>query len=79
MTNLEKYVKVFKEIFNVEEVALTADFGKDTVDGWDSVRQLAVVTAMEEEFDVMFEPEEIIGFTGFAKGQEILKNYEIEF
>ncbi len=77
MTNLEKYNDAFCEIFNVKSSDLSDSFGKDSVESWDSVRQLGVVNALEEAFDIMFEPEEILALSSYAKGKEILANYEI--
>ncbi len=77
MTNIEKYNEVFNEIFNVTAEHLSDSFGKDSVESWDSVKQLGLVTALEETFDIMFEPEEILGFTSYGKGREILTNYDI--
>lgn len=78
MTNLEKYNQIFTEVFGVETSALNDDFSKDTVDLWDSVHQLNIVSLVEEAFDVMLDPEDIMGLTSYAVGKEILKNQGIE-
>ncbi len=78
MTNLEKYNKVFTETFLVQENVLNADFDHKSVDGWDSVRQLSLTTALEDEFDIMFDAEDILELTSYEKGKEILKKYDIE-
>ena len=62
MSDLEKYNQVFVETFAVEVEKLGADFNSESVDNWDSVLQLSLVTAVEDEFDVMFEPEDIMDF-----------------
>ena len=33
---------------------------------------------LEESFDVMFDPEDIMEFTSYGKGREILKKYDVE-
>lgn len=78
MTNLEKYNNAFVEVFGVDTSVLNEDFTKDTVDGWDSVHQLNIIALLEESFDIMFEPEDIMGFTSYKAGREILKRYEVE-
>ncbi len=78
MTNLEKYNQIFTDVFGVETSALNDDFSKDTVDLWDSVHQLNIVSLVEEAFDVMLDPEDIMGLTSYAVGKEILKNQGIE-
>lgn len=79
MTNLEKYNQAFIEVFAVEPSVLNENFSKDTVDEWDSVHQLNIVALLEESFDIMFEPEDIMDLTSYEKGKEILKKYEVEF
>jgi len=78
MTNLEKYNAVFVETFAVEADKLNDDFSVETVDNWDSVLQLSLVTAVEDAFDVMFEPEDIMDFKSYGIGKEILAKYQVE-
>ena len=78
MTNLEKYNNAFVEVFGVETSALNDHFAKDTVDGWDSVHQLNIIALLEESFDIMFDPEDIMAFTSYVGGKELLKKYGME-
>ena len=74
----QKYNKVFTEVFGVAENVLNDDFSKDNVKEWDSVHQLNIVALLEEAFDIMFEPEDIMGFTSYKAGKEILGKYGVE-
>lgn len=78
MSNIEKYNTAFKEIFSVEESVLNDDFSNVNVGSWDSVHQLSLVTALEDAFDIMFDTEDILDFTSYAKGKELLKKYSVE-
>lgn len=78
MTNIEKYNQAFVEVFGVNESVLNDSFAKDNVDGWDSVHQLNIIALLEESFDIMFDPEDIMEFTSYGKGRELLKKYEVE-
>ncbi|MBQ9364124.1 MAG: acyl carrier protein [Bacteroidaceae bacterium] len=78
MENIEKYNNAFVEVFGVKADCLNDDFGKETVDEWDSVHQLSLIAQFEETFDVMFDPEDIMELTSYAKGKELLKKYEVE-
>ncbi len=78
MTNLEKLNNIFCEVFSVEAAALNSEFNKDNVEGWDSVRQLSLTSSVEDEFDIMLDAEDIIGFTSYEGAKEILKKYDIE-
>ena len=74
MTNIEKLNEIFCEVFNVESTALSDNFDKDSVDGWDSVHQLSLV----DSFDIMLDPEDIIGCTSYSGAKNILKMYDIQ-
>ena len=78
MTNIDKYNQIFTEVFGVTPSLLNDDFGKETVDQWDSVHQLNLVSLVEEAFDIMLDPEDIMGFTSYAKGKEILATQDID-
>lgn len=78
MDNIEKYNRIFEEVFGVDASELSEEFGKDNVPQWDSVHQLNLVTLLEDTFDVMLDPEDIMGFTSYGKGLEILKAQGVE-
>lgn len=78
MTNMEKYIKVFMEIFGVNEEELTDDFSSETSENWDSVTQMNLITAIEGAFDIMIDIDDIYEFTSFGKGIKLLKKYEVE-
>lgn len=77
MENIEKYNNAFMEVFGVNPEALNDNFSKETVDEWDSVHQLGVVSQLEDAFDIMFDPEDIMELTSYAKGKELLQKYDV--
>ena len=79
MTNLEKYNQIFAEVFSVDVTQLGPNFDSQNVDGWDSVRQLSLTTAVEDAFDIMLDAEDIIDFNSYENGKAILAKYEIAF
>ncbi len=78
MKNLEKYNNLFCEIFCVEDNVLNENFNRESVGDWDSVRQLALVNAIEETFDIMLDTEDILGLTSYEIGKKILMKNNIE-
>ena len=77
MENLEKYNNAFVEVFGAKVEELNDDYSKDNVGEWDSVHQLTLISIFEEAFDIMFDPEDIMEMTSYAKGKEILAKYEV--
>lgn len=45
---------------------------------WDSVAHLKLVSAIELEFGVMFETDDILGMSSFEKGAEVLRKQGVE-
>ena len=77
MENLEKYNNAFLQVFGAKAEDLNDNYGKETVDEWDSVHQLSLIAELEEAFDIMFDPEDIMEMTSYAKGKELLAKYEV--
>lgn len=79
MTNLEKYTKAFVETLDIsKEQAKSVEY--QSITKWDSVGHMTLVAAIEEAFDIMMDTDDIIEFSSFEKGMEILKaNYRIKF
>ena len=44
---------------------------------WDSIGHMALITELEEAFNIMIETDDIIDFNSYKKGFEILKKYGI--
>lgn len=79
MSNSEKYLKVFTETFGIDpETAKGLEY--QGIGEWDSVGHMGLITAIEDEFDIMMDTDDIIDLSSFEKGKEILaSNYGIEF
>ena len=78
MTNLEKYNAIFTEVFGATVEQLGNDYSKGTVSEWDSVHQLNIISLLEESFDLMLDPEDIMACTSYNAGKEILAKNGIE-
>ena len=78
MTNIEKFNLAFVEVFGVEESTLGSNFTKENVDSWDSIHQLNIIAIIEETFDIMFDPEDIMEFTSYDKGISLMAKHEVE-
>lgn len=78
MTNIEKYNDAFVEVFGVNASVLNDGFSKNTVAEWDSVHQLNIIALLEESFDIMLDPEDIMALISYGEGCEILKKYDVE-
>ena len=78
MSNLEKYNDIFVQVFGADIAQLGDNYSKETVAAWDSVHQLNIISLMEETFDLMLDPEDIMACTSYNAGKEILAKNDIE-
>lgn len=79
MTNMERYVKVFTDTLEITEEQ-TKGLEYTAIPAWDSVGHMALISALEDTFDIMMDTDDIIDFSSFEKGLEILRNnYDVEF
>ncbi|MGE7927669.1 acyl carrier protein [Lysinibacillus xylanilyticus] len=78
MNNLIKYKDVFKECFNVTEDQLNETLVYNSIEEWDSVGHMAMVAELEDVFDIMLETDDVIEFSSYTIGIEILKKYDVE-
>lgn len=66
MNDIElKVQQVMADTFGVELSDIDVDSSQDSVDNWDSVNHLNLITALEEEFEIEIPFEEIGIMTNF--------------
>ncbi len=75
--NLKKYEKAFKETFDLENINYN-ELKYQSIDNWDSIGHMTLMSALETEFSITLETDDIIDFSSFNKGKEILKKYKVE-
>lgn len=79
MTNLEKYNQAFIESLEVTMEQLEG-LQYQAISAWDSVGHMGLVAAIEDAFDIMMDTDDIIDFSSYEKGMEILSTkYDVEF
>lgn len=78
MTNLEKYTKIFVEMFGQSEDEVKKLHYQDIL-AWDSVGHMTLMAGLEDAFDIMLDTDDIIDFESYEKGIEILKKYHVNF
>ena len=78
MNNLEKYEKVFIDAFAVSKEELP-NLEYQGIADWDSVGHMALIGALEDTFDIEMDTDDIIDFSSFEKGKELLAKYGVDF
>lgn len=79
MSNLEIYRKVFLKSLSVDESKVNDKLKYNDIPEWDSIGHMTLMSGLEEEFKISIETDDIVDFSSFEKGKEILKKYKINF
>jgi acyl carrier protein len=79
MSNQEKYQQVFIECFGVVANVLGEKFTYQCVPAWDSVGHMGMIAALEDTFGIMMETDDIVDFSSYTKGMELLGKYGVTF
>jgi acyl carrier protein len=58
---LAKLTDVFRDVFDDDELVLTEETTKEDIEGWDSLANINLVVSIEDEFDISFSMDNIIG------------------
>ena len=76
MTNLENYKNAFVESFDLD-VKEVENASQETVEIWDSIGMMSLIAVIEDSFDLELQPDDIVEFTSYQKGIELLKKYNV--
>ena len=79
MNDMKKYAEIFKKSLNIEDKTFNENIKYNEIDEWDSIGHMTLISALEEEFKISFETDDIIDFSSYKKGKEILEKYKIKF
>lgn len=69
----EKIAMVMAEVFEVSPETITESTNNKNIDNWDSLHQIRLTVALEDEFDIECEPEEIAVMTSFQSIATIVR------
>jgi len=69
----KKIIRVMCDVFSLDKSDIPEDISKNTVENWDSLQHLILMSEIESRFNVKFEPEEIINVNSISDLEELLK------
>jgi len=77
MSNIELYKNAYVESFEIE-IDIVESLEYQSIPEWDSVGHMVLMSTLEEKFDIMLDMDDIIDFSGFERGKEILLKYDVK-
>ena len=77
MELIEIYNNAFKTAFEIDDKLLGSDLAYESIPEWDSIGHMALIAELEDNFDIGMEMDDIIDFSSYNKGIEIMKKYNV--
>ena len=77
MSNIEKYKNVFVKTLSIDDAKVNDKLKYNDYPEWDSIGHMTLMSGLEEEFNISIETDDIVDFSSFEKGKEILKKYKV--
>lgn len=77
--NTEKLKQVFVDSLEIDPSQVVDDLTFNSIPEWDSIAHMALVTEIDDVFDIMLDTDDVLDISSFAKAKEILTKYDISF
>ena len=79
MSNKQKYQDIFVKSLSLEKSKFNENIKYNEVPEWDSIGHMTLMSGLEEGFGITMEIDDIVDFSSYKKGVDILKKYKVEF
>ena len=77
MSNKQKYQDIFIKSLSINGKKFDENIKYNEIPEWDSIGHMAMIAELEEVFGISMDIDDIIEFSSYNKGIEILKKYEV--
>tara|TARA_B110000037_G_C17128258_1_gene509521 strand:- start:12439 stop:12675 length:237 start_codon:yes stop_codon:yes gene_type:complete len=77
MKNKNKYIEIFIKSFSMDKKKFNEKIKYNDIPEWDSIGHMTLMSDLEEGFNISIDTDDIIDFSSFKKGIQILKKYKI--
>jgi acyl carrier protein len=69
--------EIFASALGIERSRVSDDLTYGSIKEWDSVAHMALISALEQEYDVMIETDDVIDMSSVAVAKTILSKYGV--
>ena len=77
MKNKNKYIEIFIKSFSMDKKKFNEKIKYNDIPEWDSIGHMSLMSDLEEGFNISIDTDDIIDFSSFKKGIQILKKYKV--
>ena len=75
---MTKILYSFKDSLSLKDEDINEKLEYNGVPEWDSIGHMTLMSKLEEEFNISLGTDDIVDFSSFKKGIEILKKYNVK-
>jgi acyl carrier protein len=79
MDNLQKFRSIVAAILSIPEERVTDDLSPETVDTWDSLNQINLLGALEQEFSIILTTDNLAELQSVPKLKALLEEKGVRF
>ena len=77
MSNKHKYQEIFIKSLSINSNKFNENIKYNEIPEWDSIGHMTLMSGLEEGFGITMDTDDIVEFSSFKKGFEILKKYKV--
>ena len=77
MGNKQKYQDIFIKSLAMNSNKFNENIKYNEIPEWDSIGHMTLMSGLEEGFGISMDTDDIVDFSSYKKGIEILKKYKI--
>jgi|TARA_B110000027_G_scaffold91458_1_gene96753 acyl carrier protein len=77
MKNKNKYIEIFIKSLSIDKKKFKESIKYNDVPEWDSIGHMTLMSDLEDGFKISIDTDDVIDFSSFKKGIQILKKYKI--
>ena len=79
MKNKNKYIEIFTKSLSIDKKKFKETIKYNDIPEWDSIGHMTLMSDLEEGFKISIDTDDVIDFSSFKKGIQILKKYKINY
>jgi acyl carrier protein len=76
---LDRLREVFRASLELPAGTPVDDLEYRGIEKWDSLAHMALVAALEQDFDVMIDTEDVLAISSFAQARKVLERQGVDF
>ena len=77
MSTKKKYQDIFIKSLSIDSNKFNENIKYNEIPEWDSIGHMTLIAALEEEYKISLETDDIVDLSSFKKGIELLKKYNV--